>query len=142
MKKILLSILISTALVFAANCGDKGGDNKEKQPENKEATNTQPKTDAAPNPELKKGEELYSQNCSSCHGDKGDGNGPAGAALNPKPRNFAAPAAEWKNGNTEEGILKTLNEGITGSPMIAYKQLGDESLKAITKYVVSLSQKK
>ncbi|TGL92050.1 cytochrome c, partial [Leptospira barantonii] len=68
------------------------------------------------------------------------GDGAAAASLNPKPRNYKAPAAQWKNGNTEAGILKTLNNGIPASPMVAYKFLGDENLKLLAKYVVHLSQ--
>ncbi|MCC6275483.1 MAG: cytochrome c, partial [Leptospiraceae bacterium] len=63
------------------------------------------------------------------------------ASLNPKPRNFKAPVAEWKNGNTEEGILKTLNNGIPGSGMVSYKSLGADNLKEIAKFVKYLTTK-
>jgi mono/diheme cytochrome c family protein len=91
-------------------------------------------------PETAKGKDLYDMNCSSCHGSLGAGDGVAAASLNPKPRNYKAPASEWKNGNTEIAIIKTLNEGIKGSPMVAYKHLGDEGIKNVAKYVVHLTK--
>ncbi len=90
--------------------------------------------------ETQKGKELYDMNCATCHGSVGAGDGIAAASLNPKPRNYKAPASEWKNGNTEVAIIKTLNEGIKGSPMVAYKHLGDDGIKKIAKYVVHLTK--
>lgn len=134
-KKLFLSFLVMTILAFVSiQCS--GGS----KPEEGET----PQEEAAPelSPELKKGEELFSQNCASCHGEKGAGDGPAAQALNPKPRNYTDPASEWKNGNDEKGILKTLNEGIPGSPMVEYKRLGADNLTLIAKYVVHLSKQK
>ena len=84
------------------------------------------------------GQELFVQNCSSCHGETGSGDGPAAASLNPKPRDLKSPASEWKNGATAEGISKTLQEGISGTGMVAYKHLGDDNLKLISNYVLAL----
>jgi mono/diheme cytochrome c family protein len=132
MKKLLLSTILILAVVsMTINCGDKTED---------KGPVTDNKATEVKDPEIQKGEELFAQNCASCHGEKGGGDGPAGAALNPKPRNFKSPAAEWKNGNTEEGITKTLNEGIPGGAMVAYKHLKPEDMKAIIKYVVSLTK--
>jgi len=116
----LFSILVSILMVLVVflNCGKK-----------EEAAD-----EAAGNP----GQELYLQNCSSCHGETGAGDGPAAASLNPKPRDLMSAAKDWKNGATAEGINKTLQEGISGTGMVAYKHLGDESLKQITDYVMSL----
>jgi mono/diheme cytochrome c family protein len=128
-RLIFLSVILSLVL----NCGKK---------EEKEETKTAPETSttASLDPEVAKGKEVYNINCASCHGELGAGDGIAAASLNPKPRNYKAPASEWKNGNTEAGILKTLNEGIKGSPMVAYKHLGDDSLKSVAKYVVYLTK--
>ncbi|AYV55473.1 MULTISPECIES: c-type cytochrome [Leptospira] len=134
-KNMIISIVIAlTSLVLFLNCGDKS----EKPAETPAPAATE--TASALSPELQKGQEIFLQNCSSCHGEKGAGDGAAAASLNPKPRNYKAPAAQWKNGNTEAGILKTLNNGIPASPMVAYKFLGDENLKLLAKYVVHLSQ--
>ena len=132
-KNFYQLIFLSVILSLVLNCGK-----KEEKEEAKTATETTPA--ATLDPEVAKGKEAYAINCASCHGEMGAGDGIAAASLNPKPRNYKAPASEWKNGNTEEGVLKTLNEGIKGSPMVAYKHLGDDSLKAIAKYVVYLSK--
>lgn len=143
---MILSIVIAlTSLVLFLNCGDKSD-----KPTETSASGNQPtETTSAPvatetastlSPELQKGQEIFNQNCASCHGEKGSGDGAAAESLNPKPRNYKAPASQWKNGNTEAGILKTLNNGIPKSPMVAYKFLGDENLKLLAKYVVHLSK--
>ncbi|MCB1160088.1 MAG: cytochrome c [Leptospiraceae bacterium] len=144
-QKLLIALFVAfISLQFAVNCGGDKTDNTNKEnsgtTENK--TETTPSNEGGLSADEKKGQELFSQNCASCHGEKGLGDGPAAAALNPKPRKFNAPASEWKNGNTEDKILKTLNEGISGSPMVAYKHLGDENLKALAKYILFLSKQK
>lgn len=134
-RNFILSILMSALLVFVAvQCGG------EKTPENTADQQENKAPEKELSPELKKGQELFSQNCASCHGEKGAGDGPAAQALNPKPRNYTAPASNWKNGNDEKGILKTLNEGIPGTPMVEYKRLGEENLKLIAGYVVHLTK--
>ncbi len=131
LNKLLLS---ASVLAFAITVIACGGD----KPAETAATETAPV--AAVDPEIAKGEEIFLQNCSSCHGEKGAGDGAAAAALNPKPRNFKAPASEWKNGNTIAGITKTLNNGIKGSPMVAYKHLGDAGIATLAKYVEYLGK--
>lgn len=128
-ETIALSLIL--ALAFAFNCG---------KSEKKEESTVAPATEAPLDPALQKGKDAFAMNCSSCHGDNGSGDGPAAASLNPKPRNFKAPAAEWKNGNTEEGILKTLNNGVPGTGMVSYKSLGADNLKEIAKYVKHLTK--
>lgn len=127
-KEKLILTLLATALTLAlvANCGDKSGTDN--------ANSTASDMDEI----TKKGQEQFVVNCSSCHGMTGAGDGPAAASINPKPRNYKAPAKDWKNGNTEEGILKTLNNGSPGTSMVAYKHLGEENLKALAKYVIYL----
>ncbi|EQA43870.1 cytochrome C [Leptospira broomii serovar Hurstbridge str. 5399] len=121
------------ALALVLNCGDKNESKKEA---------AAPAATAAPalTPELEQGKEIFAANCASCHGEKGAGDGLAAANLNPKPRNYKAPAKEWKNGPTEAGILKTLNNGIPGGTMVAFKYLGDDKLKLVAKYVIHLTQ--
>ena len=46
---------------------------------------------------------------------------------------------KWKH---RSWSFKTLNEGIKGSPMVVYKHLGDDTLKALAKYVVHLTKTK
>ena len=117
-KLLLLALSLMMTFSLAVNCGGK-----------KEET-----ADAPANP----GKDLYDQNCASCHGETGAGDGPAGASLNPKPRNYKAPAADWKNGADLAGVTKTLKEGIPGTGMVAYGHLGDDNLKLIAEYVLTL----
>ncbi len=130
MTKFLISASVVAFAFTMIACGDKP----------KEAATTEVAPAATVDPEIAKGEEIFSQNCASCHGEKGAGDGAAAAALNPKPRNFKAPASEWKNGNTLAGITKTLNEGIKGSPMVAYKHLGNDNIATLAKYVEYLGK--
>ncbi|MCB1178859.1 MAG: cytochrome c [Leptospiraceae bacterium] len=129
----LIISLMAFALVF--NCGEKKTD-ETTEPE----TKTEDTTKVASGPDASKGKEAYETNCSSCHGETGKGDGPAGAALNPKPRNFTADAAEWKNGKTQEGIEKTIKEGLTGTPMVSYAHLGDETIANIAAYILELGK--
>ncbi|GBF50803.1 lipoprotein [Leptospira ryugenii] len=131
LNKLTISLSTIALALFLVACGDKP----------KEAAPTETAAPAvAQDPEIAKGEEIFLQNCASCHGEKGAGDGAAAAALNPKPRNFKAPANEWKNGNTVAAITKTLNEGIKGSPMVAYKHLGNENIALLAKYVEYLGK--
>jgi len=130
LNKLLISIsVVALALTMIACGGDKPA----------ETTTTETAPAVTVDPELARGEEIFLQNCASCHGEKGGGDGAAAAALNPKPRNFKAPSSEWKNGNTIAGITKTLNEGIKGSPMVAYKHLGND-IPVLAKYVEHLGK--
>jgi mono/diheme cytochrome c family protein len=131
LNKILLSASVLAFALTMIACGD-----KPKEP----AATTETAPVVAVDPEIAKGEEIFLQNCASCHGEKGGGDGAAAAALNPKPRNFKAPATEWKNGNTVAAITKTLNEGIKGSPMVAYKHLGNDNIATVAKYVEYLGK--
>ncbi|HRG48592.1 MAG: cytochrome c [Leptospiraceae bacterium] len=131
-KNVYQLIFLTVILSLVLNCG--------KKEEKEEVAAPEVKPAATLDPEVAKGKEAFDINCSSCHGATGAGDGVAAASLNPKPRNYKAPASEWKNGNTEAGVLKTLNEGIKGSPMVAYKHLGDDTLKSLAKYVVHLTK--
>jgi mono/diheme cytochrome c family protein len=86
---------------------------------------------------LEEGHELYSRTCATCHGIEGKGDGPASKGLNPKPRNFTQ-AAGWVNGTRIEDIYRTLDEGIKGSAMAAYKDLRRKDRMALVHYVQSL----
>ncbi|MDX1957053.1 MAG: cytochrome c [Leptospiraceae bacterium] len=131
--RIKLSIVLTlVAFISVANCKKK--EEPVQEPEKVVSTGTEMDADT------KAGKEIFDVQCASCHGEKGAGDGVASAALNPKPRNYTAPASEWKNGKTIEGITKTLNEGIKGGAMVAYKHLGDDNIKKVAKYVLYLGK--
>ncbi len=87
------------------------------------------------------GETVYNEKgCVTCHGPQGKGDGPVGAALKPKPRNFAD--AKWKNGTELAAVIKSIENGIPGTGMAAYKgSLTDEEIKAVAEYVRKLGGK-
>lgn len=132
--KINLSILILLGTVFLVACGDGEKSTAKSKEKTEEVASNEMDADTLA------GKEAFEMSCASCHGELGKGDGAAGAALNPKPRNFKAPASEWKNGPTIAGITKTLNNGIEGTSMVAYKHLGDETLGQIAKYVLYLHE--
>lgn len=123
MKK---SILIISAIAFMA-CG--------KKPEGESTAS------AAAAPAAISGEALYNEKgCATCHGAQGKGDGPVGAALKPKPRNFAD--AKWKFGDDLASVIKTINNGSTGTGMAPYKGvLTDAEIKAVAEHVRKLGGK-
>jgi mono/diheme cytochrome c family protein len=129
-KLTYISFLVALlSLAFLLNCGEK----------EKPADEVKADVPAASGDNLAKGKEAFELNCSSCHGKLGAGDGEAAASLNPKPRNFKAATGEWKNGKTKEGIIKTLQEGISGGAMVGYPHL-EESHEALAEYVLELGK--
>src|SRR2546428_30442 len=66
-----------------------------------------------------KGKKIFTNTCAACHGAKGMGDGPAGMALNPRPRNFTKD--KFKQGSTAAALAKTIENGVPGTPMVAWK---------------------
>ncbi len=88
---------------------------------------------------LKKGEELYKPTCVSCHGEAGKGNGVASAGLNPAPRDFTSPDG-WKNGRTIVQMYKTIQEGISGSAMVAYDYIPPKDKIALIYFIMKFGK--
>lgn len=87
-----------------------------------------------------KGKKVYTNTCAACHGATGAGNGPAGMALNPKPRNFTK--EKFKQGSTEAALTRTIENGVPGTPMVAWKStLKPDDIKNVVAYVRSLIPK-
>ena len=86
-----------------------------------------------------KGRYHFQQYCSSCHGPEGRGNGPSSMTLDKRPLNFIAETSGYVNGIDKAGILKTLNEGIPGSQMPAYKNLPEETKDQLAEFIVYLN---
>ena len=78
------------------------------------------------------GQNVFNVNCATCHGQNGEGDGPTAVGFNP--RNFKKD--KFKNGSDTAGIRKTLNEGIRGTQMVAWKGvLSDAQIDAVIEYV-------
>lgn len=86
MKKIVIAVLVLTAVILTACGGGGSSDSTALAPVPAEyAGKTNPLgADAAA-----AGAEVFKTNCESCHGPQGHGDGPAGVALDPAPKNLA-----------------------------------------------------
>jgi len=90
---------------------------------------------AEPTPDLvRAGRQLFAVNCASCHGEEGFGDGTQGRGLNPPVRNFHQMAG-WKNGPTIGGMWTTLENGIPGGSMAAYRVMPPEDRIAIIHFI-------
>jgi mono/diheme cytochrome c family protein len=90
---------------------------------------------ALPTPELvRAGRQLFAVNCASCHGADGFGDGAQGRGLNPPVRNFHE-LEGWKNGPTVLGMWTTLENGIAGGSMAAYRLMPAEDRMSIIHYI-------
>jgi high-affinity iron transporter len=86
------------------------------------------------------GKALFSQNCASCHGAKGMGDGPDAGYYDTPPASLAAPS--YKHGTSDAEVLKTIDEGIHGSPMPGFKtKLSEDDRKALVAYLKTLRGK-
>lgn len=80
--------------------------------------------------QLEEGARLYADNCAVCHGE--DGQGRVGATL----------AKDWPSIRPDLRIKATIENGITGSPMVAWSQanggpLADEQIDALVAYILT-----
>lgn len=89
-------------------------------------------------------EKLYNRHCAACHGIKGDGEGSAAHLLYPKPRDFTLGVYKFRStpsGSppTDQDLLRTLKQGIPGTPMPAWDRLSEKELTAMVEYLKSFS---
>jgi mono/diheme cytochrome c family protein len=85
------------------------------------------------------GAQVYEANCATCHGSSGKGDGPAGAGLQPVPANFTD--SEWKYGGDLAAVKKTIENGVPGTAMIAWKgTLSDAEIEAVANHEIAFSQ--
>lgn len=102
------------------------------------------KTPAAP---ALDGKSVYAQHCARCHGDTGRGDGDAHTMQRPWPRDFTT--GQYKFKSTPDGMLPLLSDvervvsnGIPRTSMPGYKKwLSDGEIRAVSEYVLKLSEK-
>ncbi len=70
-------------------------------------------------------EQLFTANCQPCHG---------GGNSETKELNFAD--GEWRHGSSLDDVIKTITEGVPGTPMIPWKErFTEQEIVALAKYV-------
>ncbi len=80
--------------------------------------------------DVERGKTLYAQVCFNCHGPALDGG--QGPALNDR---------YWQHGSSPEAILKVIDKGVPGSPMIAYESVFPEADRiAMRNFILSAQE--
>ena len=89
------------------------------------------------------GKVIFHRECAVCHGDRGLGDGPAASLMHPRPRNFQQ--GLFKLRSTESGELPTDNDliatvtnGIHGTGMPSFRDLGRSDLTSVVAFVKTL----
>jgi mono/diheme cytochrome c family protein len=78
---------------------------------------------------------LFLANCATCHGENGDGQG--ATKLEKPARSFKEGGFSY--GNTPEALLRTITNGIPGTPMPSFATaLKESQRKELARYVISL----
>lgn len=80
------------------------------------------------------GAELFAKHCSACHGETGQADSPGADALEPTPANLT----QYRY--TDEGLASILHEGVAGSAMPAWRDLDDQALADLSRFVQSLNE--
>jgi cytochrome c oxidase cbb3-type subunit 2 len=87
---------------------------------------------------LARGRALYLEHCALCHGARGDGRGPRRGSLSRPPADFLSPL--WRAQADREPVQRAIRDGIAGSDMPAWRELGQQSVSDLTSYVLSLGE--
>ena len=87
-------------------------------------------------PDISNGKSLYAGNCTSCHGGRGKGDGILAGNLNPAPTNFKDP--EVFPNLSPIKAYNTMNFGIEGTAMPAFKTLSDKDKWDVAFYLLSI----
>ncbi len=103
-------------------------------------------SDAPEQAQLKLGKKLYGDNCAECHGSRGEGNGPKAKERGYHPRNFTLGAFRCRctptgEPPTDEDLLRTIANGLPGTPMAGFPGMPPAQRAAIVQYVKTLSPK-
>lgn len=93
---------------------------------------------------LSAGARAYMTKCRPCHGEKGDGRGPQAVGQDPPPRDFtlgvlqfgSVPAGSlWR----DEDVARIVRGGVGGTAMLAWRDVSDADLAAITQFLKTFS---
>ncbi len=102
-----------------------------------------PRRDPAPTPApIVDGKVLFATYCSTCHGPEGRGDGPAAYLLWPRPRDFSTGAFKVRSTAglpTDADLLATITNGMPGSSMPSWRQLGEVERQSLVRHVKTLS---
>ena len=80
------------------------------------------------------GEALFQKNCAFCHAADGTSKGWIGSFLEPHPRDLTS--AQEMQGMTKERLAQSINEGLPGTSMPAWKSvLGANEIEALMAYI-------
>lgn len=121
--------ILAVAAAFLTSCG--GGEAPSSDDSGDSAADPQVSAPAGP----VDGAEVYARNCAVCHGVNGDGDGEL--KLDRPARSFRAGGFSF--GNTQEAILRTVTNGIGGTPMAGFVDvLSPTELEAVTLQVIAL----
>jgi mono/diheme cytochrome c family protein len=74
--------------------------------------------------------ELYNTNCQVCHGPNGAGT--------PLTKDLAFAGRKWKHGNSQQSVIRTITNGVSGTPMLPFKdRLSPAEISALASLVRS-----
>jgi mono/diheme cytochrome c family protein len=92
-----------------------------------------------------RGQTVYQKACTGCHGELGNGKGQGAHALYPKPRDFTRGLYKYRTTGygelpTDEDLVKTLNQGLYGTQMPAFRNtLTSQEIADVVTYIKKFS---